>query len=100
MVAEAGPGPLLRLFHEAPHHWIAVHVTQLLHTFPFRPHIEIVISRLPERALGSPQRDRQLDRLDYLVQAGAARFVDQQVYMLRHHNAADDCESISSSNSL
>lgn len=46
--AETAPLPLLGFFHQSPLHWVAVYVTELLDVFPFRPHVEIVETFLPD----------------------------------------------------
>src|SRR5271169_4216099 len=44
------PSPLLRCADQASLHWIAMHISELLHTLLRRPHVEVVGARLPERS--------------------------------------------------
>src|ERR1035437_1600903 len=67
-----------------------MHIAQLLDPLLFREDIEIVISSLPEWAFPTPQRHRELDRLDRPVKAEARRLVHQKMNVLRHHNGSDD----------
>ncbi len=85
VVPEAGPRPIFRFLDQTAFDWIAVHIPQLLHSLLFRPHVEIIVSRLPEGAFPVPQRNRELDCLDHLVKARPRRFIHEQVNMFRHH---------------
>ncbi len=50
IMPEAAPGPILRRRHQPPCHRITMHISQLLHALALAPHIEIVVSCLPERS--------------------------------------------------
>ncbi len=48
VVVEAAPGPILWFFHQSPLHWITVHISQLFDALGRPPHIEIIVTGLPE----------------------------------------------------
>src|SRR5579864_3173552 len=89
-----------------------MHVTQLLHTFPSVPHVEVVETRLPEHTAGllSKQfalarvatlalRQQRLcgalfDHLHYRRRTSHLRFGEQQMNMFGHDHVTNDDKSI------
>jgi hypothetical protein len=57
--------------------------------------IEIMISGLPERALGSLAGDGQFERLQRLGENRAFGFAEQEVDVFRHNDVSGDDEIVS-----
>jgi hypothetical protein len=51
VMPKARPRPVFRLFDESALDRVAMHIAKLLYTFLFVVYVEIVVTRLPERAL-------------------------------------------------
>ena len=66
-------------------YWIRMHVMQLLKTLGCGKNVEVVVTRLPEGALSSSLGYRKLQCLQSNGKQTFARFSDQQMDMLRHH---------------
>ncbi len=75
-------------------------IVQLLGCFPGRPHVEVVVARLPKGALAPPLGYGQFQRLDGARQTSFARFVDEQMHMLRHDHVSDHRPRVTLANSL
>ncbi len=72
---------------------IAVHVAQLLDPLLRSPNIEIIVTRLPERASRTGAKLVCGDLLQHLnrnCQTTPFRFAEQQVDMFRHHHIPVD----------
>jgi hypothetical protein len=94
VMPKARPCPILWLLNQAALDWIPMHILQFLDALLFREDIEILITSLPERAFVTPQSNREFDRFDRPIKAGARRFVHQKMNVLRHHHITRDNEFI------
>ncbi len=65
-MTEARPGPVDRPLHQSACDRVAVNVTALLQALPRCKDIEVIVTRLPERALRALHRHRQLKSLNRL----------------------------------
>ena len=52
IVPGTAPGPIFRTPDQSALHWVAMHVIQLFHQFPFTANVEVIVPRLPEGACG------------------------------------------------
>ncbi len=77
-----------------------MNVLQLFNPLFFRKHIEVVVARRPERSPRTPQRHRQLQRLQSIRQQPSLGFADQQMNMLRHYNVTRNIEAVSQARPL
>src|SRR5271165_4502884 len=77
----------------------AVDISQLLDTLARRPHVEVIIPRLPKVFVVADQlaRDRLLDGLYRAGQRAALRFAHQQMHVFGHHHVTGDIESVANS---
>src|SRR5208337_3701839 len=91
IVTKAAPPPVFGMRHQSTLHRIAMKVTQLLDELLLAPHIEIVVTSLPER-IRSPQRqsprDALLQRLHGLSQRALLRLVHQDVNVFGHDDVS------------
>jgi hypothetical protein len=97
IVAEAAPRPILRVLDQTSFHGIAVDVAQFFYSLLLAPHVEIVVSGLPERtAFGWTELVRRvlLEHLQRYREGMAFRFADQQVDVFGHDHVAADEESV------
>jgi len=61
VMAETAPRPLLWTLHQPSSHWIAMNIAQLFGLLGVAPHVEIVITWLPQRpALGFSKPPRHI----------------------------------------
>jgi hypothetical protein len=97
VMAEVGPRPVLRSCHQASADWIAMHVLEFFDGLIVVPHVEALVTTLPE-----PSISRHLEFSRHLLfqnlQDGGgweiASFADQQRNMLGHDNISGDNESV------
>ena len=71
-----------------------MYVAQLLYPLLFAVNVEVIIPRLPERALVSANRHGEFERLHRAGQGVTARLAHQQVHMLGHDDITRDNEVI------
>lgn len=80
-----------------------MNIPQLLDAFRFGPHIEIIISSLPQRPslrIAQLPRDILLEHLQRKRKLRAFRLGDQQVNMLRHDHIPSHLDPVPLSNPL
>src|ERR1700683_2599257 len=99
-MSEARPLPIFRTCHQAPRHWVAMYVAEFLGALLRRPYVEVVVPRLPERALALPHRNRQLKRLNYLRKIPVPRLVHQEMDVLWHYDVSNNSPAIATANAL
>jgi uncharacterized protein (DUF2267 family) len=94
--------------HKPSVHWIQMHVIQLLRDLLSAPDVEIVEASLPEVFLRARiavsmfweqvPEDLLLQHLKRLRRIASARFRDEEVYVLRHHDVSDQREGVPGTN--
>ena len=77
-----------------------MHIAKLLHPLFVIVHIEIVVPRLPERALSALDRHRQLERLNRFRQQNPFGLSQEQMDMLRHRHEAGDHKVVAETHRL
>src|SRR4051794_37425715 len=109
----AAPSPLLGRLHKSAFHRIPMHVSELFHSLPGGPDVEVVEACLPEcsrlnfvskeialQRIPSPALRKQsasgalLENLHDLGRTPKFRLTDEQMNMFRHDQISDNHEAI------
>jgi hypothetical protein len=97
VMTEAGPWPVLWLYHQAPADWVAVHVLEFLDGLVVVPHVEVIVAALRESYISRPfelSRDLLFQHLEGYLELKLARFADQQVNVFGHDDITSDNKAV------
>ena len=91
---KARPCSVLGLLYQSASYRVAMDIFQFLDMLAGGEHVEIIITRLPERALSALNGYRKFQRLDGFREQRLLRFRYQQVDVLRYDDLSEDMEVI------
>jgi hypothetical protein len=96
-MAETAPRPFFRTLHQPSSHRIEMDVAQLFRLLGIAPHVEIVVTRLPERtSFGPPESLRHVlfQHLDRDRKLCSLRLRQQQMNMFKHDDISGDVKAV------